>query len=125
MKIEVPISIGELYDKQSILFVKLTNIKDPEKLKNIQKEYDLLTKICEKYPIESHYWFELVNINTHLWAVEDNIRIKESKKEYDDKFIAFAKEVYYTNDKRAEVKREINKQYDSEIIEEKEYVKYE
>jgi len=124
MEILVPVSLGELYDKQSILFVKLTMVKDWEKLKNIQKEYDLLTKICEKYPIESHYWFELVNINTHLWAVEDNIRMKESKKEYDDQFIAFAKEVYYTNDKRSEIKKEINLKYGSDIIEEKSYEKY-
>jgi len=124
MEILVPVSLGELYDKQSILFVKLTMVKDWEKLKNIQKEYDLLTKICEKYPIESHYWFELVNINTHLWAVEDNIRMKESKKEYDDQFITFAKEVYYTNDKRSEIKKEINLKYGSDIIEEKSYEKY-
>jgi len=124
MEILVPISIGELYDKQSILWVKLTNIKDPEKLKNIQKEYDLLTKLCEQHPIEHHFWYDLVHVNNHLWAVEDNIRKKEAKKEYDEQFISFAREVYYTNDKRSEIKREINKKYGSDLIEEKSYEKY-
>jgi hypothetical protein len=124
MKILVPISLGELYDKQSILWVKLTNIKDPEKLKNIQKEYDLLSELCKQYPIEHHYWYDLIHVNNHLWAVEDNIRNKESKKEYDDQFISFAREVYYTNDKRSEIKKEINIKYNSEIIEEKSYEKY-
>ena len=108
MEILVPISLGELYDKQSILFIKLGNVKDPEKLKNIQKEFDLLTKLCEEHPIEHHYWYDLVRINTHIWAIEDNIRIKESKKEYDESFISLAKGVYYSNDKRSEIKREIN-----------------
>ncbi len=124
MEIFVPISLGELYDKQSILFVKLTNIKDPKKLENIQKEYDLLTELCKHHPIDTHYWHDLVHINTHIWAVEDNIRKKESKKEYDEQFISFAREVYFSNDKRAEIKREINLKYDSSIIEEKDYQKY-
>ena len=98
MEILVPISLGELYDKQSILFIKLKNIKDPEKLKNIQKEFDLLTKLCEEHPIEHHYWDNLVNINEHLWLVEDKIRENERIKLYDETFINLAKEVYYTND---------------------------
>jgi ribosomal protein S15P/S13E len=124
MEILVPISLGELYDKQSILFIKLGRIKDEEKLKNIQNEYDLLTKFCKEHPIDHHYWYDLVHINSHIWAVEDNIREKEKLKIYDDQFINLAKEIYYSNDKRSEIKREINLKYGSNIVEEKSYTDY-
>lgn len=125
MEILVPISLGELYDKHSILWVKSTRITDTEKLKNIKKEMDILSELCKQHPIEHHYWYDLIHVNNHLWAVEDNIRKKESKKEYDEEFISYAREVYYTNDKRSKIKREINEKYGSDIIEEKSYENYE
>ena len=123
-EILVPISLGELYDKLTILTIKSERIKDAEKLKNIEKEFQLLNSIAFEHPIESHYWYDLIHINSHLWAIEDGIRIKESRKEYDAAFISLAKEVYYSNDRRSDIKKAINLQYGSDIVEEKSYEKY-
>jgi len=123
-EILVPISLGELYDKLTILTIKLKRIEDKEKLKNIQSEFELLNRIAKKYMIKSHFWNDLLEINTYLWEIEDSIRDKELHKEYDDIFIKLAKAVYYSNDKRSEIKRAINEQYKSNIIEEKSYKKY-
>ena len=124
MEILVPISLGELYDKFTILRVKMNRIEDEEKLKNIIKELDLLKQITSKHPIEAHFMIDLYNVNDHIWVTEDNIRKKEQKKEYDDIFVSFARDIYHNNDKRAEIKREINLKYESDIIEEKSYEKY-
>jgi hypothetical protein len=124
MKILIPISLGELYDKISILKVKVNRIQDKEKLKNIQKELDLLYKIASKHPIQTYFIIDLYNINDQIWVTEDNIRKKEQKKEYDEIFISLARDIYHNNDKRAEIKREINLKYGSDIIEEKSYEKY-
>jgi len=124
MKVEV--SIGELVDKVSILSIKLKKIKNPEKLKNIQKEYDILSASMEDTGItlgDSEY-LRLEEINLKLWDIEDQIRLKEVKKEFDGRFIELARSVYFTNDERSEVKKEINLKYGSGIIEEKEYVEY-
>lgn len=124
MKIEV--SIGELVDKVSILSIKLKKIKNEDKLKNIRKEYDILKSAMEKSGInvESDQFKELESINLILWDIEDRIRVKESRKEFDEDFIELARKIYYNNDKRSEIKREINIKYGSNLIEEKEYVKY-
>jgi len=124
MEILVPISLGELYDKIAILIIKKEIIKDPIKLENIQKELNLLQDIAEKYDISGNYHTELYNINLHLWNVEDKLRENERIKLFDDTFIQLARAVYFWNDKRAEVKKQINLQYGSEIIEEKQYEKY-
>jgi len=115
----IPVSLGELIDKLAILHVKEGQIEDEEKLKNIRKEKELLTKIAEKIDIDHSYWYDLVNINSQIWAKEDWIRIKYKKKEYDDTFIQLAQTVHELNDKRGEIKREINLKYESDIIEEK------
>jgi len=117
--IYIPVSLGELIDKLSILHVKEGRIKDEEKLKNIRKEKALLTEIAEKINIDHHYWYDLVNINEQIWSKEDWIRIKYKKEEYDDTFIKLAQTVHELNDKRGQIKREINLKYGSDIIEEK------
>jgi uncharacterized protein DUF6165 len=124
MKIEV--SNGELVDKVSILSIKLKKIKNEEKLKNIQKEYDLLFEDMKKLGIteETEEYKKLIEANTDLWEIEDRIRIKEAKKEFDDEFIELARSVYFQNDKRFDLKTAVNKMTSSSLIEEKEYVKY-
>ena len=124
MKIEI--SFGELVDKVSILSIKLEKIKNPDKLKNINKEYDLLYDSMQKSGItkDSEDFKNLVAVNLKLWDIEDKIRIKEANKEFDDDFIQLARNVYFENDKRAEIKKQINLTFGSELIEEKEYVQY-
>jgi hypothetical protein len=124
MKVEV--SIGELVDKVSILSIKLKKIKDARKLANIQKEYNILVKAMEGtgFSPGSDEFKRLEAINLKLWDIEDQIRTKEAKKEFDEAFIALARSVYFTNDERAMVKREVNIKYGSGIVEEKEYVEY-
>ena len=124
MKIEI--STGELVDKVSILSIKNTKIKNKDKLKNITKEYTILVRSMEEAGIylTSKEFSRLTKINLKLWDIEDRIRTKEVKKEFDDEFIQLARDVYFTNDERAEIKKEINLKYGSGIIEEKEYIKY-
>jgi hypothetical protein len=124
MKIEI--SIGELVDKVSILSIKLEKIKNPDKLNNIRKEFNLLYKSVQKIGLtkDSDDFKKLVNVNLKLWDIEDKIRIKEASKEFDDEFIQLARSVYFENDKRAEIKKQINLTFGSELVEEKEYVQY-
>ena len=123
---KIDISIGELVDKVSILSIKLEKIKNPDKLKNIKKEYDLLYESMKKTGItkDSEQFINLVQVNLSLWDIEDKIRIKEAKNEFDDDFIQLARSVYFENDKRAEIKKQINLTFGSDLIEEKEYVQY-
>ena len=125
-EILVPISLGELYDKISILVIKMENIIDEEKLKNIKKEHDILLEISylEDNEIDPDYIMELMKVNRTLWEVEDKIRVKESKKEFDDEFIELARKVYFSNDKRSKIKKIINIRYHSNLVEEKSYEKY-
>jgi hypothetical protein len=123
MKIEV--SIGEIVDKLSILQIKTTFIKDEEKLSNVKKEYDYLYDIVfNEMKIEQSDFSDMVSINQELWKIEDDIRDKERDKEFDEKFIELARSVYFTNDKRAEVKKGINLKYGSLFVEEKSYSDY-
>ena len=124
MEILVPVSLGELYDKISILIIKKEKISDPEKLKNIQTELDLLQDIAEKYDIDGEFHTELYEVNLTLWAIEDSLRILEQRKKFDETFIKSARMVYVLNDKRSEIKKAINLKYGSNIIEEKSYEKY-
>ena len=123
---KIDISIGELLDKVSILAIKLEKVKDPGKLVNIQKEYDILgdAMVAEGIGLASPDFLELLQINRELWCIEDVIRLKEANKSFDVEFIALARSVYFTNDERAEVKKAINLKFGSDIIEEKEYVEY-
>ena len=124
-KILIPVSLGELYDKISILEIKKLYIKESRKLENISREYDYLQEILSKQNnFDTELYKLLKNINHKLWEVEDNIRIKENKKEFDNQFIEPARTVYQLNDERALVKQKISLKYNSEIVEEKSYEKY-
>jgi hypothetical protein len=125
MNIEV--SHGEIVDKLTILQIKRENITNPEKLVNINKEYDYLITIVEKdlgISTESSDYLELLGVNRELWVIEDDIREKERAKEFDSTFIQLARDVYYTNDRRAELKKNINLKYSSGFVEEKSYSSY-
>ena len=123
MKIEI--SIGEIVDKLSILQIKKNNIEDVIKLENINKEYEYLNDVVfNELKISKEDFFNLVLINETLWDIEDKIRFKERDKEFDNDFVDLARSVYFTNDKRAEIKKEINLKYGSLFVEEKSYSKY-
>ena len=124
---EIMVSIGEVLDKISILDIKKTKITDKNKLKNIIFEYShLVEEIQKKYNdiLENSEYRSLYEVNLKLWDVEDNIRIQELNKDFSQKFIDLARNVYFLNDKRAEIKKDINLKYDSKIVEEKSYEKY-
>ena len=123
--INVPISVGELIDKLTILEIKKDKLKNV-KLKNILKELSFLRAVLEKNNIliPDEIYFQLKSINLKLWDIEDKIRIKEKNKEFDNEFIELARSVYLNNDRRSETKKELNIMFNSEIIEEKSYEKY-
>jgi hypothetical protein len=127
MLINTPISLGELVDKISILIIKQKNINDHQKLNHVNKELAFLKKTLLKYVKEEEiekYIDELININTKLWNIEDDIRDCERNKKFDQKFIELARSVYFTNDKRAFLKSDINKSFGSELVEVKSYEEY-
>ena len=128
MRIEIPVSFGELIDKLTILEIKKSKITNKEKLKKIQLEYELLNK---KYQTilndrkELQVFYEaLLKVNNKLWEIEDKIRIFEKNKEFNEEFIDLARSVYKSNDERFAIKNDINKTFDSEIQEQKEYENY-
>jgi hypothetical protein len=128
MNVSTEISIGEFFDKLTILEIKKARISAPEKLLNINHELDVLNKILAKQSfspaaVKSEV-DELRSINEALWVIEDDIRDKEAKKEFDQRFIELARQVYITNDRRSEVKRAINLRLGSDFVEEKSYEKY-
>jgi hypothetical protein len=127
MIISTPVSLGELVDKISILHIKNINIKDDEKLKLIREELELLNQTLNKHIKNNdiqNYLDSLIEINSKLWVIEDDIRDCERNKKFDQIFIDLARSVYFTNDKRSEVKLEINKKFGSKIIEVKSYEEY-
>ncbi len=127
MLINTPISIGELVDKISILMIKKKNISDSIKLQHVNKELEFLQKTLKKYISEDEindFLLKLVNINSKLWDIEDDIRECERKKLFDQTFIDLARSVYFTNDERAKVKNDINKTFGSELVEVKSYEEY-
>ena len=125
MKVEI--SDGELLDKISILQIKLKRISDESKLNNIRTEYTALTEIGVKL-LEDEQVSVLYNkvkeVNETLWDLEDDIRMKEKAKAFDEEFIRLAREIYRTNDRRAEAKKEINLLTGSLFVEEKSYEQY-
>ena len=127
MLINTPISLGELVDKISILMIKKKNISDSIKLQHVNKELEFLQKTLKKYISEeeiNEFLLKLVNINSKLWDIEDDIRECERNKLFDQAFIDLARSVYFTNDERAKVKNDINKTFGSELIEVKSYEEY-
>ena len=123
---KIDISIGELVDKVTILSIKLEKISDSSKVMNVRKEYELLLKSMTDCGIgtDSEEFLALKEVNLKLWEIEDRIRAKEVKQAFDREFIDLARSVYFTNDKRAEIKKRINIAAGSELVEEKQYVDY-
>ena len=127
MLINTPISLGELVDKISILMIKKKNISESIKLQHVNKELEFLQKTLKKYISEDEindFLQKLVNINSKLWDIEDDIRECERNKLFDQAFIDLARSVYFTNDERAKVKNDINKTFGSELVEVKSYEEY-
>ena len=128
MLINIPISVGELFDKISILEIKTRKIKDKNNLKVIKFELSELRKIIKNKKLNKSYnkiqYQKLLNINNRLWSIEDNKRKCELTKKFDQKFIELARKVYLLNDKRAEIKNNININSGSRIREVKSYKKY-
>ncbi|WGI20605.1 DUF6165 family protein [Amylibacter sp. IMCC11727] len=127
-EILTPISPGELLDKLTILTIKLENITDATKRANVQVEHSLLSKVADegipKSDEISALNASLLAVNKELWDIEDDIRDCERAGDFGDEFIRLARAVYVTNDKRADLKKQINLALGSEIVEEKSYADY-
>ena len=118
--INIPVSIGELIDKLSILQVKKNKIQNEEKLSFVNKEFELLYSFSSEYLNDSEIlqlYKKLCETNDRLWDIEDELRILETKKTFDSDFIQLARKVYYTNDERFGLKNKINQISNSEIKE--------
>ena len=128
MNINVDLSIGEFFDKMTILEIKRERITDRDKLENISKEYSYLEGLLDELSITREDVAEevgkLKEVNEKLWIIEDNIREKERKRFFDAEFIELARSVYITNDQRSEIKRAINLKLGSDFVEEKSYEEY-
>lgn len=128
MSINIELSVGELLDKVTILQIKSERISDQAKLENINKELQVLTVLWEASVYSQSDLKEniqaLKEVNEALWDIEDKIRDKERDQLFDQEFIELARSVYFTNDKRAEIKKVINTKTGSELVEEKSYKKY-
>jgi len=127
MKVEV--SNGELMDKLSILELKLKNITEPKKLRNVNTEFNelnpLVQQLFKKYnPAINALYQKLAEINGKLWIIEDEIRQRERDKDFGPKFVKLARDVYFTNDVRSDLKKEINVLTNSGVTEEKSYEDY-
>ena len=124
----VPVSIGELFDKYTILEIKEEKIKDEQKLQHVKREKLYLKTFIDNYDANSDVMYDLIkelkDINQKLWDIEDKIREKENEKVFDAEFIDLARMVYITNDKRSDVKNKINLFFNSEIMDIKSYQKY-
>jgi len=127
-EIAVPVSPGELIDKLTILEIKSERMSDAKKLANVKLELNLLSDTWAKSDYAkidiSMEWSELKRINAELWDIEDQIRDEERHQRFGDEFIRLARAVYFINDDRAAVKRQINDKLGSKIVEEKSYASY-
>ena len=123
MQLQVPVSVGEVLDKITILQIKLAHISDAAKRANIQNELDALLPLVAGDAFTTDQMqalmAELKSVNEALWDIEDDIREKEAAKSFDAEFIRLARAVYITNDKRAEIKKQINLATGSALVEEK------
>ena len=128
MTIKVEVSVGEFLDKVTILEIKSERIKDAAKLENVNKELNLLNKIWAETEFAkvdiSDEMARLKAINEKLWKIEDDIRDKERARSFDEGFIELARAVYYENDVRADIKKELNLKLGSDLVEEKSYADY-
>ena len=128
MQLQVPVSVGEVLDKITILQIKLAHISDSAKRANVQNELDALLPLVAGDAFTTNQMQGLVAqlkaVNEALWDIEDDIREKEAAKSFDAEFIKLARAVYVTNDKRAAIKKQINLETGSALIEEKSYESY-
>ena len=128
MNVNVEISIGEFFDKITILEIKSERISDSSKLANINNELENLNLLLSRQSFKRDDVADEVSalkaVNEELWVIEDDIREKESNKAFDEGFIELARSVYITNDKRSEIKRDINIKLGSDFVEEKSYEEY-
>lgn len=126
--ISVPVSFGELIDKITILEIKSERMDDANKVANVRHELTLLEKTWSDNAANSadvsNARARLKAVNESLWEIEDDIRVKESRRTFDDEFVELARAVYVTNDQRAKIKKEINVALGSELVEEKSYQDY-
>ena len=126
--IKVVLSVGELIDKITILQLKMKFIKNKKQLNNVSSELATLKPLLKENNLETpkinELFAELYEINLELWKIEDKIREKEKQSDFGNEFVSLARSVYFTNDKRAEIKKKINFISGSELIEEKSYAKY-
>ena len=126
--IQTPVSYGELIDKITILEIKSQHIADPAKLANVRNELELLNATWAAHPASKTDIRDererLLAVNQALWVIEDDIRLKEKAQAFDAEFIELARSVYFRNDERAAVKREINVKLGSQLVEEKSYQDY-
>jgi len=118
---QIPVSLGEFIDKITILQIKKEKIKNPEQWLNVCHELDMLLALDDEKIVGTDLCNQLKMINTLLWYVEENIRKREEEEDFGEEFIMTARSVYKMNDKRAELKRRINLEYGSDLIEEKSY----
>ncbi len=125
MLVQVPVSIGELMDKVSILMIKQLNISDEAKLANVERELDVLNAVLEGLGVDADRdVLDLFNVNKELWSIEDEIRKLGGARDHGDRFVELARLVYTKNDLRARIKRSINDRFGSDIVEEKQYQAY-
>ena len=127
-EILVPVSFGELLDKIAILQIKSERMADPAKVANVRKELEALSATWLAHPAAQTEILELRRqlkaVNERLWVIEDDIRIKEKAQAFDDGFIQLARNVYFENDVRARIKKDINLALGSAYVEEKSYQDY-
>ena len=125
---KISVSWGELFDKMTILEIKLENLKSKSSLKNVKKEHNQLRTIFDQSFLNNTNADRLIKelrlINQSLWKIEDKVRDKERIKTFDDDFIELARSVYLTNDERSRIKNKINYVFGSELVEEKSYTNY-
>lgn len=129
MKILAEISVGELFDKITILNIKTKKISDNDKLQNIQTELKILEEQSKKIDVSdinslNELVSQLQHINEDLWDIENQKRECEAKKDFGEIFIKLSRDVHFKNDIRAQIKKEINLLSNSQIFEEKEYSRY-
>jgi len=127
-EILVPVSFGELLDKIAILQIKSERMSDPAKLVNVRNELSALEKTWMAHPAAGtdivRLRADLKAVNERLWEIEDDIRVKEKAQAFDEGFVKLARSVYFENDERARLKREINVALGSAYVEEKSYEDY-
>ncbi|WP_394004806.1 DUF6165 family protein [Luteimonas sp. WGS1318] len=127
-EISAPVSFGELLDKIAILQIKSERIRDDAKLANVRHELTALETTWMAHPAAGHdivrLRAELKAVNERLWVIEDDIRLKEKAQAFDDEFVRLARSVYFENDERARIKKEINLALGSAYVEEKSYEDY-